>query len=57
MADLPRGMKHVDRNALYTHLAARVSFLKSFVEFGLGKTPVLSVHVLCYIHPSLTLSR
>ena len=57
MADLPRGMKHVDRNALYADLAARVSFLKSFVEFGPGKTPVLSAHVLSYIHPSLTPSR
>jgi hypothetical protein len=46
MADLPRGIKHVDRNALYTDLAARVSYLKSFIEFGPGKTPVLSIHVL-----------
>jgi hypothetical protein len=43
MAYLPRGMKHVDRDALYTDLAARVSYLKSFIEFGPGKTPVLPI--------------
>jgi len=51
MAYLPRGIKHVDRNALYTDLAARVSYLKSFIEFGPGKTPILSRNVSC---PSIT---
>jgi hypothetical protein len=37
MADLPRGVKHVDRNDLYTDLAARVSYLKDFIELGPGK--------------------
>jgi hypothetical protein len=46
MAHLPRGIKHVDRDSLYTDLAARVSYLKSFIEFGPGKTPVLLIHVL-----------
>ena len=36
MANLPRGIKHVDRNALYTDLGARVSYLKEFIEFGPG---------------------
>jgi len=45
MAYLPPGIKHVDRNALYTDLATRVSYLKSFIEFGPGKTAVLSIYV------------
>lgn len=36
MANLPRGIKHVDRRALYTDLGARVSYLKEFIEFGSG---------------------
>lgn len=36
MAALPRGIKHVDRNTLYTDLEARVAYLKEFIEFGAG---------------------
>jgi len=36
MASLPRGIKHVDRTALYTDLGARVTYLKEFIEFGPG---------------------
>lgn len=54
MADLPRGIKHVDRNALYTDLAARVSYLKDFIELGPGRTPISST---CYVQLSLTLSQ
>jgi hypothetical protein len=42
MAHLPRGIKHVDRNALYTDLGARVSYLKEFIEFGPGTSPALT---------------
>ncbi|KAM0715915.1 hypothetical protein Q7P37_008429 [Cladosporium fusiforme] len=34
MADRPHGMKHVDRDALYTDLSARVAYLKDFIGFG-----------------------
>lgn len=36
MADRPQGMKHVDRDALYTDLSARVAYLKDFIGFGPG---------------------
>jgi hypothetical protein len=36
MASLPHGIQHVDRNALYTDLGARVAYLKEFIEFGPG---------------------
>jgi hypothetical protein len=38
MASLPRGIKHVDRNALYTDLGTRVAYLKEFIEFGPGSS-------------------
>lgn len=36
MSFVPRGIKHVDRDALYTDLGARVAYLKEFIEFGPG---------------------
>jgi hypothetical protein len=44
MSNLPRGIKHVDRHALYTDLGARVSYLKEFIEFGPGISLCLMGH-------------
>lgn len=36
-------IKHVDRNALYTDLGARVDYLKEFIEFGPGDSFLVSI--------------
>lgn len=37
------GIKHVDRDALYTDLGARVAYLKEFIEFGPGDSSLLAM--------------
>jgi hypothetical protein len=54
MASLPRGIQHVDRNALYTNLGARVAYLKDFIEFGEGisiYTPITIITMNAYSLP------
>ncbi|EXJ94564.1 hypothetical protein A1O1_02960 [Capronia coronata CBS 617.96] len=34
MADVPKGMEHVDRKELYTSLPVRIRYLQQFLEFG-----------------------
>ncbi|EXJ84377.1 hypothetical protein A1O3_05044 [Capronia epimyces CBS 606.96] len=34
MAEIPKGMEHVDRRELYTSLPARIQYLQQFLEFG-----------------------
>ncbi|EHY52850.1 hypothetical protein ABEF92_001057 [Exophiala dermatitidis] len=34
MADIPKGMEHIDRKELYTSLPARIQYLQQFLEFG-----------------------
>jgi hypothetical protein len=54
MASLPRGIQHVDRNALYTNLGARVAYLKDFIEFGPGISiyiPITMVAIDAYSLP------
>jgi hypothetical protein len=56
MASLPRGIQHVDRNALYTNLGARVAYLKDFIEFGPGISIYIPITIVAIDAYTLTLS-
>lgn len=44
---MPRPMRHIEREDLYTNLEARIQYLHSFLDFSAGTPPSPSIGSKC----------